>query len=66
LSKREFILNIDKTDSIGKGAHRGCYKHPENRNLCIKLFLDDNDYSIENTREKKYYRHLEIVGFLGK
>jgi hypothetical protein len=51
------MININRKDFIGKGAHRECYKHPENKDLCIKLnFFNDQK---EIKREKDYYRHLE-------
>lgn len=52
------MLKIRKDDLIGQGAHRACYKHPGDKTLCIKIITAGNRDSIENIREKKYYRHL--------
>ncbi|MBN1365631.1 MAG: hypothetical protein JW976_12545 [Syntrophaceae bacterium] len=56
------MITINRADLIGKGAHRECYKHPENKSLCIKITFDSNKYSIEIKNEKKYYSHLEKRG----
>ncbi|MDY0184254.1 MAG: PhoP regulatory network protein YrbL [Desulfuromonadaceae bacterium] len=51
------MLKLDKSDFVGKGLHRECYRHPENNALCVKVVVAGNDD--ETRREKKYYRHLE-------
>jgi hypothetical protein len=51
------MINIDKSNFVGKGNHRVCYVHPENENLCIKIALVKE--SIETLREQKYYKHLQ-------
>lgn len=51
------MLKLDKSDFVGKGLHRECYRHPENNVLCVKVVVAGNDD--ETRREKKYYRHLE-------
>ncbi len=53
------MLKIENEDLIGKGAHRACYKHPDNQRLCVKIIVRGNHRSVEIKREKKYYRHLE-------
>lgn len=54
------MIKVDKTYFIGKGAHRECYRHPENKNLCIKIIA--SGHTKESEREKKYYKHLEKRG----
>ncbi len=53
------MINIDKSNMFGKGNHRECYIHPDNKNLCIKIVVDDSLSDRQNQREQKYYRHLE-------
>lgn len=53
------MINIDKSSFFGKGHHRECYVHPENKNRCIKIIFDGTDQSPQIMREKKYYKHLE-------
>jgi len=54
------MIKIDGCRLIGKGFHRECYRHPENKNLCIKLVVAGGPE--ESRREKQYYRHLERRG----
>lgn len=56
------MLYINETDLIGKGAHRLCYKHPENKSQCIKIVVRGHDCALEIEREKTYYRHLQKRG----
>ncbi|MFT5717511.1 MAG: hypothetical protein ACI9T7_001703 [Oleiphilaceae bacterium] len=51
------MIKINPQDFIGKGAHRECYIHPEDRTKCIKVVYSDHDR--EGQREQNYYRHLE-------
>ncbi len=51
------MINIDKSGLVGKGLHKKCYRHPENKNLCIKISV--TGYVKDVKREKKYYRHVE-------
>lgn len=41
---------------IGKGLHRECYAHPDNRDLCIKIIVNGN--LVEHQREQKYFTLL--------
>lgn len=50
------MLQLTKQLLIGKGWHRECYQHPDNRNLCIKVVVNGND--AETKREQTYYRYL--------
>ena len=59
------MINIDKSGLVGKGLHRECYRHPQNKNLCIKVIVAGDgkvNARKESEREKKYYRHLEKRG----
>jgi len=51
------MIQIKTQDFIGKGIHRECYIHPEDRTKCIKVVFSDHDR--EGQREQDYYRHLE-------
>lgn len=54
------MVNIEKSGLVGTGHHRECYRHPENKDLCIKIVVSGNDK--EHRRERKYYRRLEKRG----
>ncbi len=54
------MITIDQSGFIGKGFHRECYRHPENKNRCIKVIWAGHPK--ESQREKRYYRHLETRG----
>jgi len=56
------MIHINKSNFIGKGSHREVYRHPEKKNLCIKIIVDGSDDSRQERREKTYYRHLEKRG----
>jgi len=51
------MINIDPSSLIGKGLHRECYVHPENKNLCIKVVVHGDSKEIQ--REQKYYSLLQ-------
>ena len=51
------MIKIDKNSLVGKGLHRECYRHPENKNHCIKIIVAGGPE--ESRRETRYYRHLE-------
>lgn len=51
------MLKMNDQDYIGKGIHRKCYVHPEDKRKCIKVVYFDHDK--EGLREEAYYRHLE-------
>jgi hypothetical protein len=53
------MINIVKSGLVGRGLHRDCYRHPQNKNLCIKIVVHGN---AQVQREKRYYRHLEKRG----
>ena len=50
------MLVLDKAKLVGKGCHQECYRHPKDKELCIKILVSGK--SIENEREKKYHKHL--------
>ncbi|MBJ3816121.1 hypothetical protein F9C28_14580 [Shimwellia pseudoproteus] len=46
--------------AIGKGRHRQCFVHPDNKDLCIKVVHSlEHGGDKELRRELRYYRHLE-------
>lgn len=50
------MLQLNKEKLIGKGWHRECYEHPNDRDLCIKVVVNGNN--AETNREQAYYRYL--------
>jgi hypothetical protein len=54
------MLELDPSALIGKGLHRECFVHPDNRDWCIKIIVAGN--SNENHREAKYYGLLSRRG----
>jgi hypothetical protein len=54
------MVYIENSGLIGTGHHRECYRHPENKNLCIKIVVSGNDK--EQKREIKYYKRLKKKG----
>jgi hypothetical protein len=51
------MIQLNPADLIGKGLHRKCYRHPENKDWCIKIAFNENVK--ETRREKKYYELLK-------
>lgn len=51
------MIHINLSDFVGRGLHRECYVHPENKDLCIKVIVAGD--SSESQREQKYYSHLQ-------
>ncbi|RLA48020.1 MAG: hypothetical protein DRR06_00870 [Gammaproteobacteria bacterium] len=51
------MIEINSSALIGKGLHRECYVHPQDKNLCIKVAVNENIK--ETQREQKYYRFLK-------
>lgn len=52
------IINLNETLLYGKGTHKKCYVHPNNKDLCIKLPYND-DGKDDILREIDYMRILE-------
>lgn len=42
---------------LGKGAHKICYQHPTDKNLCVKILFQTPDVDLE--KELKYRRTLK-------
>lgn len=42
---------------LGKGAHKICYQHPTDKNLCVKILFQTPDIDLE--KELKYRKILE-------
>lgn len=53
------MIKIKETDYIGKGNFQKCYMHPENKNLCIKIKIDENCKNIRVERELLYYEKIQ-------
>ncbi len=54
------MLEIDPDTLIGRGLHRECYIHPDNRERCVKIVVAGD--SNENLREARYYGLLARRG----
>lgn len=51
------MINLSPEMMIGKGLHRECFTHPENKALCIKVVTNGNQQ--ETQREQSYYNLLK-------
>lgn len=51
------MIELNKSDMIGKGWHRECFIHPENNKLCLKVVVSGDHKETE--REQSYYRLLQ-------
>ncbi len=51
------MIQLDTSRFVGKGLHRECYIHPDNKQLCIKVVVAGN--LSESKREQKYYKLLQ-------
>ena len=47
---------LDACDLVGKGLHRECYVHPQDRDKCIKIIVAGD--LVETRRERAYYQLL--------
>ena len=59
------MINIDKSDFVGKGNHREVYKHPDAPQRCLKVNISSDLTSREKReelREKSYYSFLQKKG----
>jgi len=54
------MLLLNASDFVGKGLHRECYIHPNDKQLCIKVVVA-GDLS-ESKREQSYYKRLQKRG----
>lgn len=43
---------------LGKGAHKKCYQHPTDKNLCVKIIFQTPDVDLE--KELKYRKVLKL------
>ncbi|MCF0253115.1 MAG: hypothetical protein HUK26_02115 [Duodenibacillus sp.] len=44
---------------LGTGAHRSCYRHPDDPGKCVKVVFDVSERAKKlDARELRYYRHL--------
>ena len=53
------MIELTESDVFGKGNHRICYRHPDDKDLCIKVVFDPTLLKREAVREENYYRHLQ-------
>lgn len=53
------MIDLSQTKPLGAGAHRSCYPHPENKNLCIKVLHDATKNELRSIKyEMRYYSHI--------
>ena len=53
------MINITKEHYINQGAFQKCYVHPENKNLCVKIKIDENHKDLRVDREIEYYKKIQ-------
>lgn len=53
------MLYLDEAAYIGKGSERYCYRHPDCRELCIKISYREDRGNKQNRKEYHYYKKLE-------
>lgn len=51
------MIELNPSLMIGKGLHRECFIHPDDKNLCIKVVVNGNQQ--ETDREQGYYQLLQ-------
>jgi len=51
------MITLSPATMIGKGLHRECFIHPDDKNKCIKVVVNGNQQ--ETDREQGYYHLLE-------
>ncbi|PHS30249.1 MAG: hypothetical protein COA95_09170 [Methylophaga sp.] len=51
------MITLSPPTMIGKGLHRECFLHPEDKTKCIKVVVNGNQQ--ETDREQHYYNFLE-------
>ena len=51
------MITLNPDTLFGKGLHRECFIHPDDKNKCIKVVTNGNQQETE--REQGYYRLLE-------
>ncbi len=59
------MININKSDFVGKGNHREVYRHPNDTKFCLKVNINSELTSREKReqlREKNYYNFLKQKG----
>ncbi|MGJ8676856.1 MAG: PhoP regulatory network protein YrbL [Akkermansiaceae bacterium] len=56
------MVYLDGKSMLGKGHHRECYIHPDDKTLCIKVIVDGSDDAPQTKREINYYKHLQRRG----
>ena len=57
------VIHLNEDLFIGKGTQRRCYRHPENKDICIKIKVSNSHpRRDQNVREYKYYKILEKRG----
>lgn len=51
------MITLSPETMIGKGLHRECFIHPNDKSKCIKVVFYGNQQ--ETRREQSYYKFLE-------
>ncbi|MBR6000549.1 MAG: PhoP regulatory network protein YrbL [Oxalobacter sp.] len=54
------MIDLSQSTPLGTGAHRSCYLHPDNKNLCIKVLHDVTKSELKGIKnEMRYYNHIQ-------
>jgi len=53
------MIYMDDNLYIGKGSERYCYRHPANREVCIKIDYKKERKNKQNKSEYNYYKNVE-------
>ncbi len=54
------MIDLSHSKPLGTGAHRSCYPHPENRQLCIKVLHNATKNELRDIKhEMRYYNHIQ-------
>jgi len=58
--RKKQVIDLSQSKPLGTGAHRSCYPHPENRQLCIKVLHDVTKSELRGIKnEMRYYNHIQ-------
>lgn len=54
------MIDLSQSTPLGTGAHRSCYPHPENGQLCIKILHNVTKSELRGIKhEMRYYSHIQ-------
>ncbi|MHB0774451.1 YrbL family protein [Halomonas sp. WWR20] len=53
------MIYLEKSQLIGRGTERECYRHPQNSSLCIKVTHNHENDKQQNAKDYAYFKRLE-------